>query len=154
MRGKIVLGITLTVLLIVVGGSYVLYTIYFAPPWVVVQCPPYGCPSNPGLLILTAYQFPVGGPLTVRLYIQGDAEDFSGAKFYVCNLVNGSTEYPCASATSVSGDCNSVVSPGTTCQANVTVSETGLIAGSLCKFILVTSNVGAFYYSLEYGGAG
>jgi archaellum component FlaF (FlaF/FlaG flagellin family) len=151
MRSKIVLAIALVVLVIVIGGSYMLYTIYFAPPWTVVQCPPYGCPSNPGLLILTAYKFPVGGPLTVALYIQGYAEDFIGAKFYVCNVVNGATQYPCASATPVGGDCSAVVSPGTTCQATVTVSETGLIAGSVCKFILVTSNVGAFYYSLEYG---
>lgn len=128
-----------------------LYTTYFAPPWTVVQCPPYGC-SGGEQVILWAYNFPVGGPLTVTLYNQAESS-WKFDKYYVCNVVNGATQYPCAEATLIGGDCNAALPSGGSCQAIVNVSVTGLVAGSVYKFIPVATDGVAFYYGVMYGSS-
>ncbi|MGD0175383.1 MAG: hypothetical protein ABSC50_00970 [Candidatus Bathyarchaeia archaeon] len=97
-------------------------------------------------MILEAYSFPSGGPLTVTLRNVGSAsENLASADYFVNGVV--------ATSISIASCSSSAVTTGDACVVTVTISTTNLTLGAPYPFKVVTPTGGVFSYSVIYGGS-
>ena len=94
-------------------------------------------------VIMEAYTFPTGQPLTVTLRNVGSAsENLANADYFIAGTKG-----------SLGGTCGSAVTPSGSCQASVTVATGSLISGAAYPLKIVTPTGGVFSYTVIYGGA-
>lgn len=107
-------------------------------------------------ILMTGYNFPVGGPLTVTIKNIGAAPvNLTGATYWL-----GSYDYPVPLS---GGNCSAAVMPGASCQAIVNVSAAlsvpgmALVPGTSYKFSVELPSESfseAFGFGVTYGASG
>jgi flagellin-like protein len=95
-------------------------------------------------VIMEAYNFPIGGLLTITVRNVGTATvDMSGADFFL-NGVSVTPDSGCQVTLTISGSCATAL----------TVTTSSLMSGGSYPLKIVTPNGGVFSYPVTYGGAG
>jgi len=103
-------------------------------------------------VIMEAYSFPSGGPLTVTLRNVGSAtENLASADYFVNGAIDTGLAFSGCSANGAAATSSALV-PSGSCVATVTVPVTSLISGAAYPFKVVTPTGGVFSYSVIYGG--
>lgn len=103
--------------------------------------------QSPEQIIMTTYNFPVGGPFVVTLRNVGATSvNLADAQYFINGVA--------ATNISVASCSSSSVSPGDACVVTLTVSTTNLTDGSPYVFKVATPTGRIFQYTVFYGITG
>jgi hypothetical protein len=148
----LVAGSVYTFIPVTTDGVAFYYGVMYGSSQGGTSSPPTGTPN----ILMTAYNFPVGGPLTATIQNIGAIPvNLTGASYWIASY-----DYP---VPLIGGNCSAAVMPGASCQVIVNVSAAlnvpgmALVSGTKYKFAVQLPSESyseAFGFGVTYGASG